>query len=66
LSDLRVPHEEDGKLCFYFKKYKIFTKTPSDRVERRKGLCFKLFHSSTAQSVMVDTFESHSVGMTKE
>jgi hypothetical protein len=34
---------------------KIFTKTPSDRVERRKGLCFKLFHSSTSQRGMVDT-----------
>jgi hypothetical protein len=34
---------------------KIFTKTPSDRVERRKGLCFKLFHSSTAQRGMVDS-----------
>jgi hypothetical protein len=31
-----------------------------------RGFLFKLFHSSTAQSIMVDTFESHSAGMTKE
>jgi hypothetical protein len=44
--------EGEGKLCFLFK---IYTNTPSDRIEGWKGLCFTLFHFSTAQSFMVDS-----------
>jgi hypothetical protein len=34
LSDLRVPHEVEGKLCFYFK---YIQKTPSDRLKGERG-----------------------------
>jgi hypothetical protein len=53
MSALSEPHEGEGKLSFYFKTY---TKTPSDRAEGRKELYFKLFHSPTTQSFMVDTW----------
>ena len=43
----------EGKLCFYFKK---ILKCFSNWLDWRKMvICFKLFHSSTAQSFMVDT-----------
>jgi hypothetical protein len=44
--------EGEGKLCFLSK---IYINTPSDRIEGWKGLCFTLFHFSTAQSFMVYT-----------
>jgi hypothetical protein len=49
--------EGEGKLCFLFK---IYTKTPCDRIEGWKGLYFMLFCFSTAQSFMVDTL-NHAV-----
>jgi hypothetical protein len=53
MSALSEPHEGEGKLSFDFKNlYKI----SSDGAEGRKGLYFKLFHSPTTQSFMVDTW----------
>jgi hypothetical protein len=44
--------EGEGKLYFLFK---IYTNTPSDRIEGWKGICFTLFCFWTIQSFMVDT-----------
>jgi len=60
LSDLSVPHKGEGKLSIYFKNiYKL-------QVTSWKELCSKLFHSSTTQSGLLDTFESCSASITKE
>jgi hypothetical protein len=48
-----VNHKKDKVSKVFISK--TYTKTSSDRAEGRKGLYFKLFHSPTTQSFMIDT-----------
>jgi hypothetical protein len=62
LSDLSEPHEEEGKLSFFKNVYK----TPSDRVEGRKGALFQVVPFPNCPKCYGRHIESCSIGMTKE
>jgi hypothetical protein len=63
LSDLSEPHEEEGKLSFYFKN---IYKTPSETVEGRKGALFQAVPFPNCPKCYGRHTKSHSIGMTKE